>query len=49
MLDDYWGPTKRLLGDPKFVESIANFDREGIASKTAKLVRNPSFLFFFFF
>ncbi len=38
MIDDYWAPAKRFLGDPKFVESISNFDREGINSKTAKLV-----------
>ncbi len=38
MVEDFWNPAKRFLGDPKFVESVSNFDRESIASKTAKLV-----------
>ena len=39
MVDDYWGPSKRMLGDGKFLENINNFDRENIQAKTAKLIR----------
>ena len=24
MIDDYWGPAKRVMGDPKFIENISN-------------------------
>ena len=27
MIDDYWGPAKRVMGDPKFIENISNFDK----------------------
>ena len=39
MVDDFWGPSKRILGDPKFVENIAAFDKDNIPAKTAKVVR----------
>ena len=28
MIDDYWGPAKRVMGDAKFIENISNFDKE---------------------
>ena len=40
MIDDYWGPAKRVMGDPKFIENISNFDKDNIPAKTAKLVRD---------
>jgi dynein heavy chain len=40
MVDDYWGPTKRILGDPKFVENMSTFDKDNIPAKTAKLIRD---------
>ena len=39
MVDDFWGPSKRILGDPKFVENMSAFDKDTILPKTAKLVR----------
>ena len=39
MVDDFWGPSKRILGDPKFVENMSAFDKDTIMPKTAKLVR----------
>lgn len=39
MIDDYWGPSKRIIGDPKFIENITNFDKDNIQQKTAKLIR----------
>ena len=26
-IEDYWGPSKRMLGDMKFLESLINFDK----------------------
>ena len=40
MIDDYWGPAKRVMGDAKFIENISNFDKDNIPAKTAKLVRD---------
>ena len=40
MIDDYWGPAKRIMGDPKFVETMSNFDKDNIPAKTAKLIRD---------
>lgn len=27
IIDDYWGPSKRLLGDMKFLDSLRNHDK----------------------
>ncbi|XP_076365083.1 dynein axonemal heavy chain 7-like [Tachypleus tridentatus] len=27
MVEDFWGPSKRLLGDMKFLESLTNYDK----------------------
>ena len=40
MIDDYWGPAKRLMGDPKFIENMSNFDKDNIQAKTQKLIRD---------
>ena len=40
MVDDYWGPAKRIMGDPKFVEYMSSFDKDNIPAKTAKLIRD---------
>ena len=39
-LDDYWGPAKRILGDPKFIEVMSGFVKDNIPAKTAKLIRD---------
>jgi len=40
MIDDYWGPSKRILSDPKFIENLANLDKDNISAKTAKHIRD---------
>lgn len=30
MVEDYWGPAKKLLGDMKFLEGLVNFERDDI-------------------
>ncbi|CAB4061834.1 DNAH [Lepeophtheirus salmonis] len=39
MIDDFWGPTKRLLADPKFLESFYSFDKDNLNPKVMKIIR----------
>ncbi|GIY27745.1 dynein heavy chain 7, axonemal [Caerostris darwini] len=48
MIEDYWGPSKKLLGDMKFLDSLKNYDKDNIAPKAMKEIRknyisNPEF------
>lgn len=27
MIEDYWGPSKKLLGDMKFLDGLKNYDK----------------------
>nr|CAD7400376.1 unnamed protein product [Timema cristinae] len=36
MIDDYWGPSKRILGDLKFLESLVQFDKDHIPIRVIK-------------
>lgn len=27
MIEDYWGPSKKLLGDMRFLDGLKNFDK----------------------
>ena len=38
-VDDYWGPSKRIMGEQKFVTELAEFDKDEINIKTIKLIR----------
>lgn len=29
-IEDYWGPSKKILGDMKFLESLINYDKDNI-------------------
>lgn len=29
-VEDYWGPSKKVLGDMKFLENLINFDKDNI-------------------
>ena len=39
-IDDYWGPAKRIMGEPKFVTDLTEFDKDDINIKTIKLIRD---------
>lgn len=39
MIDDYWGPSKRILGDQRFASDLAAFEKDDINPKTMKLLR----------
>jgi dynein heavy chain len=40
MIDDFWGPSKRILSDPKFIENLSSLDKDNISAKTAKHIRD---------
>ena len=31
MVEDFWGPSKRLLGDMKFLDGLKTYDKDKIA------------------
>lgn len=35
-IDDYWGPSKKLLGDPKFVEFLLKYEKDAIPAACIK-------------
>ncbi|XP_062847578.1 dynein axonemal heavy chain 3 [Trichomycterus rosablanca] len=48
MIEDYWGPSKKLLGDMKFLENLKAFDKDNIPAANIKKIRekfieNPEF------
>ncbi|KAK2854426.1 hypothetical protein Q7C36_006295 [Tachysurus vachellii] len=48
MIEDYWGPSKKLLGDMKFLENLKAFDKDNIPAANIKKIRekfidNPDF------
>lgn len=47
-LDDFWGPSKRLLGDMKFLEHLKSYEKDSIPDTIIKTIRekyipNPDF------
>eukprot|EP00118_Oscarella_pearsei_P019988 m.215265 g.215265 ORF g.215265 m.215265 type:complete len:3605 (+) comp39831_c0_seq13:113-10927(+) len=48
MIEDFWGPSQKLLGDMKFLESLKTYDKDNIAPAIIKKIRdkyvtNPEF------
>ncbi|XP_050953838.1 dynein axonemal heavy chain 3 [Labeo rohita] len=39
MIEDFWGPSKKLLGDMKFLESLKTFDKDNIPAANIKKIR----------
>lgn len=38
-IEDYWGPSKRLLGDMKFLEGLIKFEKDTIPEKIMEKIR----------
>lgn len=38
-VEDYWGPSKRVMGDLKFLDSLRNYDKDNIPAKNIKAIR----------
>lgn len=36
MVEDYWGPSKRLLGDLKFLEGLTTFNKDNVPAAIIK-------------
>ncbi|KAK7898572.1 hypothetical protein WMY93_019425 [Mugilogobius chulae] len=39
MIEDFWGPSKKLLGDLKFLDSLKAFDKDNIPAANIKKIR----------
>lgn len=36
LVEDYWGPSKKLLGDIKFLEGLTNFNKDNVPAAVIK-------------
>lgn len=39
MIEDYWGPSLKILSDMKFLESLKTFNKDNIPETTMKRIR----------
>jgi dynein heavy chain, axonemal len=39
MMQDFWGPSQKLLGDMKFIDSLKNYDKDNIPDDVMKTIR----------
>lgn len=39
MIEDYWGPSQKLLGDLKFLDSLKAYDKDKIPPNVMKVIR----------
>jgi len=39
-VEDFWGPSKKLLGDMKFLDSLRTFDKDNIPPANIKIIRD---------
>ena len=39
MIDDYWGPSQKLLGDLKFLDRLKTYDKDNIGPPVMKRIR----------
>jgi len=42
MLDDYWGPSVKLLGDMKFLDRLRLYDKDSIPPAVMQKIRQKS-------
>ena len=40
MVEDFWGPSQKLLGDMKFLEYLKNYDKDNIPAPIMKKIRD---------
>jgi dynein heavy chain len=38
-IDDFWGPSQKLLSDMKFLQSLKDYDKDNIPEKVIKMIR----------
>jgi len=39
-INDYWGPSKRVLGDMNFLQDLKDFDKDNIPPPIMKTIRS---------
>ncbi len=42
MIEDFWGPSMKLLGDLKFLDRLKTYDKDNIAPPVMKKIRDTS-------
>ena len=42
VIEDYWGPSQKLLGDMKFLERLKTYDKDNIPPAVMKRIREKS-------
>ncbi len=40
MMDDFWGPSQKMVGDVKFLDSLKNYDKDNIPPAIIKKIRD---------
>ena len=40
MIEDFWGPSQKLLGDMKFLDALKTYDKDNIAPAIIKKIRD---------
>ena len=46
MMEDFWGPSQKLLGDMKFLDRLKAYDKDNIAPAIMKKIREKYVMFF---
>ena len=39
MIEDFWGPSQKILGDMKFLDKLKSYDKDNIAPAIIKRIR----------
>lgn len=39
MIEDYWGPSQKMLGDMKFLETLKSYDKDNIPESIMQKIR----------
>ena len=39
MIEDFWGPSQKVLGDMKFLDSLKSYDKDNISPPIIKKIR----------
>lgn len=39
MVEDFWGPSQKILGDMKFLDSLKTYDKDNISPAIMKVIR----------
>ncbi|KAJ3105677.1 Dynein heavy chain 7, axonemal [Phlyctochytrium planicorne] len=43
-IEDYWGPSKTLMSDMKFLDSLRAYDKDNISTNIMKQIRSPKYI-----